>query len=122
MRLSDAGLRRGKSEALYPDHPFPPWLTEATTPRSLQPTVRRLFIAGERPVLLKWPALMPNPALAAPATDTNGRSQIHVRALLGVIAHPGLTNTPALEWNSYAKRNHGAQDNCVNKNKRVWNH
>jgi hypothetical protein len=50
------------------------------------------------------------------------RSQIHVRALLGVMAHPGLANTPALEWNSYTKRNHGTQDNCVNKNKRVWNH
>jgi hypothetical protein len=28
MRLSDAGLRQRKTKAVYPDHPFPPWLTE----------------------------------------------------------------------------------------------
>jgi hypothetical protein len=28
MRLSDAGLRRLKTSAVYPDHRLPPWLTE----------------------------------------------------------------------------------------------
>jgi hypothetical protein len=41
MRLSDAGLRRRETKAVYPDHPFPPWLNEDTAPRSLEPIVRR---------------------------------------------------------------------------------
>src|ERR1700760_2754618 len=40
IRLSDAGLRQRQTEALDPDHPFPPWLTEGATPRSLEPLVR----------------------------------------------------------------------------------
>ena len=28
MRLSDAGLRRRQTMALYPNHRLPPWLTE----------------------------------------------------------------------------------------------
>ena len=28
VRLSDAGLRRRQTNALYPDHRLPPWLTE----------------------------------------------------------------------------------------------
>jgi hypothetical protein len=28
MRLSDAGLRQRQTKAVYPDHPFPLWLTE----------------------------------------------------------------------------------------------
>jgi hypothetical protein len=40
MRLSDAGLRRRKTKPLYPNHRFPPWLTEDDTPRSLEPMVR----------------------------------------------------------------------------------
>jgi len=28
MRLSDAGLHRRQTKAVYPNHPFPPWLTE----------------------------------------------------------------------------------------------
>jgi hypothetical protein len=31
MRLSDAGLRQGQTEALYPNHRLPPWLTEDAT-------------------------------------------------------------------------------------------
>ena len=33
MRLSDAGLRRRQTKVLYPNHRFPPWLTEAATTR-----------------------------------------------------------------------------------------
>jgi hypothetical protein len=40
MRLSDAGLRRLKTKAVYPDHRFPPWPTEDATPRSLEPNHR----------------------------------------------------------------------------------
>ena len=32
MRLSDAGLRRRQTKLIYPNHRFPPWLTEDTTP------------------------------------------------------------------------------------------
>ncbi len=35
-RLSDAGLRRRKTKAVYPGHRLPPWLTKDATPRSLQ--------------------------------------------------------------------------------------
>jgi hypothetical protein len=38
MRLSDAGVRQTKM--LYANHRPPPWLTEDTTPRSLEPMVR----------------------------------------------------------------------------------
>jgi hypothetical protein len=31
MRLSDAGMRCRKTEPIYPDHRFPPWLTEDAT-------------------------------------------------------------------------------------------
>ena len=31
MRLSDAGLRQCQTEAIYPDHRLPPWLTEDAT-------------------------------------------------------------------------------------------
>jgi len=44
MRLSDAGLRRHPTKLIYPNHPLPPWLTEDTTPRSLEPMVRSLAI------------------------------------------------------------------------------
>jgi len=27
---------------------------------------------------------------------------------------------PALEWNSYAKGDHGAQDKCVHDDERTW--
>ena len=40
MRLSDAGLRQRRTKVLYPNHRFPPWLTEDAAPRSLQPIVR----------------------------------------------------------------------------------
>jgi hypothetical protein len=44
MRLSDAGLRRLKTKAVYPDHRLPPWLNEdAARDRSnrlLEPTAR----------------------------------------------------------------------------------
>jgi hypothetical protein len=40
MRLSDAGLRRRQTKALYPNHQPPPWPTEGATPRSLEPIVR----------------------------------------------------------------------------------
>src|ERR1700719_1953424 len=40
MRLSEAGLRRRQTKALYPKHRFPPWLTEGAAPRSLEPIVR----------------------------------------------------------------------------------
>jgi hypothetical protein len=33
MRLSDAGLRKRQTKALYPNHRFPPWLNE-TRPRA----------------------------------------------------------------------------------------
>jgi len=33
MSLSDAGLRRRPTKLIYPDHPPPPWLNEATTTR-----------------------------------------------------------------------------------------
>jgi hypothetical protein len=41
IRLSDAGLRRRPTKLIYPHCPFPPWLTEGATPRSLEPIVRR---------------------------------------------------------------------------------
>jgi hypothetical protein len=41
MRLSDAPAQR-QTKMLYPDHRPPPWLTEDSTPRSLEPIVRRL--------------------------------------------------------------------------------
>jgi hypothetical protein len=41
MRLSDAGLRQRQTKALYSNHRLPPWLTEDSTPRSLEPIVRR---------------------------------------------------------------------------------
>jgi hypothetical protein len=41
MRLSDAGLRRRETKLIYPDHPFPPCLTEDAIPRPLEPIVRR---------------------------------------------------------------------------------
>jgi hypothetical protein len=41
MRLSDAGMRGRKTELIYLDHRFPPWLTEDAIPRSLEPIVRR---------------------------------------------------------------------------------
>src|SRR6266478_7967990 len=41
MRLSDAGLRRLKTNALDPHHRLPPWPTEDATPRSLEPIVMR---------------------------------------------------------------------------------
>jgi hypothetical protein len=31
MRLSDAGLHQRRTKALYPNHRFPPWLTEDAT-------------------------------------------------------------------------------------------
>jgi hypothetical protein len=31
MRLSDAGLHRRRTKAVYPHHPSPPWLTEDAT-------------------------------------------------------------------------------------------
>ena len=40
MRLSDAGLRRRTTKLLYLNHRPPPWLTEDSTPRSLEPFVR----------------------------------------------------------------------------------
>src|SRR5258708_2066936 len=40
MRLSDAGLRCQPTKLIYPNHRFPPWLTEDSTPRSLEPIVR----------------------------------------------------------------------------------
>jgi hypothetical protein len=101
MGLSDAGLRQQPTKALYPDHQFPPWPAEDVAPRSLQPTVRRLFINCSAACIIEM---------------------VCSACAVSVIAHPGLANTPALEWNSHAKRNHGAQDNRVNKNKRVWNH
>src|SRR5258708_1645932 len=47
MRLSDAGLRHRQTKMLYPNHRLPPWLTEDTTPRSLEPIVRGR--TGRRP-------------------------------------------------------------------------
>ena len=32
MRLSDAGLRQQPTKLIYPDHRFPPWLTEDAAP------------------------------------------------------------------------------------------
>src|SRR5580692_7452296 len=40
MRLSDAWLRCRPTKLIYPNHRLPPWLTEDTTPRSLEPIVR----------------------------------------------------------------------------------
>jgi hypothetical protein len=40
MRLSDAGVRCRPTELIYPNHRLPPWLIEASTPRSLEPIVR----------------------------------------------------------------------------------
>jgi hypothetical protein len=41
MRLSDAGLRQRQTKLLYPGHRPAPWLTKDSTPRSLEPFVRR---------------------------------------------------------------------------------
>ena len=41
MSLSDARLRERKTKLFYPNHRSPPWLTEDTTPRSLEPIFRR---------------------------------------------------------------------------------
>jgi len=40
MRLSDAGLRRRRTNALYPNHRLPPWPAEDAASRSLEPIVR----------------------------------------------------------------------------------
>jgi hypothetical protein len=40
MRLSDAGLRRGQTKLIYPNHRLPPRPTEDVSPRSLEPIVR----------------------------------------------------------------------------------
>src|SRR5580704_6324805 len=40
MRLSDAGLHRRQTKALYPNHRLPPWPNEERDPRSLEPIVR----------------------------------------------------------------------------------
>src|ERR1700733_11817341 len=40
MRLSDAGLHRRQTKALYPNHRPTPWPNEDVAPRSLEPIVR----------------------------------------------------------------------------------
>jgi len=45
MRLSDVGLHRRRTEALYPSHRLPPWLTEDASPRDRS---NRLLGASER--------------------------------------------------------------------------
>src|SRR5450631_4223745 len=45
MRLSDAGLRCRQTKLIYPNHRLPPWLTEDSTPRSLEPIVGRILCA-----------------------------------------------------------------------------
>ena len=40
MRLSDAGLRRPKTNLIYPNHRLPPWPNGDAIPRSLEPLVR----------------------------------------------------------------------------------
>src|SRR5579863_6228408 len=59
MRLSDAGLHRRQTKALYPNHRLPPWLTEdATRDRSnrlLEDAARRIqAIAGTATMSLIW--------------------------------------------------------------------
>ena len=52
MRLSDAGLRRHQTKAVYPDHRLPPWPNGDAAPRSLQPIVRVYANAKKSPVRL----------------------------------------------------------------------
>jgi hypothetical protein len=50
------------------------------------------------------------------------RTAFGASALERVVTHhrsPCPANTPAPEWNAHAKRDHRAQNNCIDKNERV---
>src|SRR5579863_3226690 len=61
MRLSDAGLRQRQTKALYLNHRLPPWPTEDTAPRSLEPIVRGRINRGDSPAERRVPEYVPPP-------------------------------------------------------------